>query len=140
MAMAIPRWHIPTHLCLAAVTIVSYVGVNTTNLPNGNIFQFSTYFLDHLFVSGDAAHNVPPIAVPDYLVACNALEGPVFNFFGKGFPAVAFPAQILGGSYGDPTGPTVVGDEASIPNSSLAFPYSSIQGPDVLRRFKFNTL
>jgi hypothetical protein len=47
---------VPNHLSIAAVTIVSHIGQNQNTLPNGERFQFSTYFLDHLFISGDRAH------------------------------------------------------------------------------------
>jgi hypothetical protein len=138
---------IPNHLCLAAVTIVSDMGGNGTAIcPNGECFQFSTYFLDHLFVSGDAVHNAAavPVPVPPYLPTQQQADNFIFNFFGQNFPPVAFlppppPPMILPGSYGDPTGPSVACDTAGVPaappvpaipfGSIFAFPHSPIAPP-----------
>jgi hypothetical protein len=131
------RASIPEHLCLAAVTIVSHVGPNRVNLPNGECFQFSTYFLDHLFVSGDAAHNVHnPAPVPPYLDAFSASEPGVFDFFGKVFPQVTLPHTALPGSYGNPTGPSIACDDqgglqlpngpATVAGDMFAFPHAPI--------------
>jgi hypothetical protein len=129
---------IPHHLCLAAVTIVSYVGANKANIPNGEAFQFSTYFLDHLFVSGDAAHNPQAVPVPPYRQIDAQADNFIFSLFGRDFPQVAFPpAGILPGPYGDPTGPSVACDTAGFPgnpavpaDSIFAFPHSPIVLPE----------
>jgi hypothetical protein len=133
------RLDVPNHLSIAAVTIVSYVGQNQTlTCPNGECFQFSTYFLDHLFVSGDAAHNNPLTPVPPYHShAFAAFEDHCFDFFGKFFPAITLPSVLLPGSYGDPTGPSIACDEqgglqfpngamAAIVGDMFAFPHAPI--------------
>jgi hypothetical protein len=132
--------NVPNHLSIAAVTIVSHVGNNPTQIcRNGERFQFSTYFLDHLFVSGDAAHNDPAVPVPPYVDSFNASEPSVFSFFGKGFPQIALPCVTLLGSYGDPTGHSVACDDqgqvglqfpdgaaATVNGDVFAFPHAPI--------------
>jgi hypothetical protein len=127
-ALQFQGYNVPNHLSIAAVTIVSYVGPHQANLPNGECFQFSTYFLDHLFVSGDAAHNANLVPVPFYMDAFNAIEPIIFGFFGKNFPRITLPCVGFPGSYGDPTGPSVSCEGAIGNGDRFAFPHAPVRG------------